>query len=63
MLPQALAFSRNRAGKPALAWGGFEGGAVDEAGAHLQFNLSHTSSLLGARMHAYLLHATPLHLS
>ena len=47
MLPQSLSFLRSQAGKPALAWDG-EAGSVDGRGAHLQFNLSHTGSLLGA---------------
>ena len=47
MVPQSLSFSRNHAGKPALVWDA-EGGSVDERGVHLQFNLSHTGSLLGA---------------
>ncbi|KAK9917310.1 hypothetical protein WJX75_003017 [Coccomyxa subellipsoidea] len=43
-LPQSLTFSRNHAGKPQLLWDEDAG----EASLHgLQFNLSHTASLLG----------------
>lgn len=45
MVPRSLAFSRSEAGKPALHW---EGPAATEGpGWCLQFNLSHTGSLLG----------------
>lgn len=43
-VPQSLNFSRNHAGKPQILWDEDAG----EANVHgLQFNLSHTASLLG----------------
>lgn len=47
MVPRSLAFGRNEAGKPALHWEGVA--AMEGPGARLQFNISHTSSLLGER--------------
>ena len=45
VLPRSLVFSRSEAGKPALHW---EGAAVRVGlGPSLQFNISHTGSLLG----------------
>jgi len=46
-MPQSLSFSRSGAGKPHLAWNE-EAGEADPQG--LQFNLSHTPSLLGTHL-------------
>ena len=53
MVPQALSFARNHAGKPHLQW---EGGlTTQQRGVPLHFNLSHTATLLGkALAHASL---------
>lgn len=48
--PAALEFGANGNGKPFLVGGGGGGdGVAGVAGARLEFNLSHTSSLLGER--------------
>ena len=46
-LPESLSFWKNHAGKPHLQW---DDGSHSQA-ATLQFNLSHTSSLLGEKPH------------
>ena len=45
VVPQALSFARNHAGKPHLQWEGAL--TTQQRGVPLHFNLSHTATLLG----------------
>ena len=45
VVPQALSFARNHAGKPRLQWEGAL--TTQQRGIPLDFNLSHTATLLG----------------
>ena len=54
MVPQALSFARNPAGKPHLQWEGAL--TTQQRGVPLHFNLSHTATLLGETS----FHVTPI---